>query len=212
MVETSAGRRSGSAPGDCGLARIGGFVRNPGGTYTGRPTRIRSLRRCQSWSLRRRVGACRPGSHPAPAFAGAGQHRRRPCPHPIREHPPWAPPSGAPVECYALAKLTTAASPRKPAWLLRKSRLRGGQTLATWIGHSCRYCRNQRRATAENMKHMSVRQTFFAATTVSIVAFSMAPASAQSLRYSNQGDLKSLDPYTLNETTTHSHLGQVYEG
>src|SRR5260221_12743630 len=105
-----------------------------------------------------------------------------------------------------------AASSRKPAWLLRKSRLRGGQTLATWIGHSCRYCRNQRRATAENMKRMSVRQTFFAATTVSIVAFSMAPASAQSLRYSNQGDLKSLDPYTLNETTTHSHLGQVYEG
>jgi peptide/nickel transport system substrate-binding protein len=32
------------------------------------------------------------------------------------------------------------------------------------------------------------------------------------LRYANQGDLKSLDPYTLNETTTHAHLGQVYEG
>jgi len=30
----------------------------------------------------------------------------------------------------------------------------------------------------------------------------MAPASAQTLRYANQGDLKSLDPYTLNETTT----------
>jgi peptide/nickel transport system substrate-binding protein len=28
------------------------------------------------------------------------------------------------------------------------------------------------------------------------------PASAQTLRYANQGDLKSLDPYTLNETTT----------
>ena len=40
----------------------------------------------------------------------------------------------------------------------------------------------------------------------------MAPASAQTLRYANQGDLKSLDPYTLNETTTHAHLGQVYEG
>jgi peptide/nickel transport system substrate-binding protein len=59
---------------------------------------------------------------------------------------------------------------------------------------------------------MSVRQTLLAATTVSIVAFTMTPASAQTLRYANQGDLKSLDPYTLNETTTHAHLGQVYEG
>src|ERR1700709_556896 len=58
---------------------------------------------------------------------------------------------------------------------------------------------------------MSVRQTLLAATTVSIVAF-MTPASAQTLRYANQGDLKSLDPNTLNETTTHAHLGQVYEG
>ena len=40
----------------------------------------------------------------------------------------------------------------------------------------------------------------------------MAPASAQTLRYANQGELKSLDPYTLNETTTHAHLGHVYEG
>jgi peptide/nickel transport system substrate-binding protein len=61
-------------------------------------------------------------------------------------------------------------------------------------------------------EQMSVRQTLLAATTVSIVAFTMTPASAQTLRYANQGDLKSLDPYTLNETTTHAHLGQVYEG
>src|SRR5258708_8785779 len=40
----------------------------------------------------------------------------------------------------------------------------------------------------------------------------MPPASAQALRYANQGELKALDPYTLNETTTHAHLGQVYEG
>ena len=57
---------------------------------------------------------------------------------------------------------------------------------------------------------MSVRQTLLAVTTVSLVAF--APASAQTLRYANQGDLKSLDPYTLNETTTIAHLGHVYEG
>ncbi len=59
---------------------------------------------------------------------------------------------------------------------------------------------------------MSVRQTLLAAATVSIVAFAMSPAPAQTLRYANQGDLKSLDPYTLNETTTHAHVGQVYEG
>jgi peptide/nickel transport system substrate-binding protein len=38
------------------------------------------------------------------------------------------------------------------------------------------------------------------------------PASAVTVRYANQGDLKALDPYTLNETTTISHLGHVYEG
>src|ERR1700680_129427 len=59
---------------------------------------------------------------------------------------------------------------------------------------------------------MSVRQTLLAATTVSIVAFAMSPVSAQTLRYANQGNLNSLDPYTLNETTTHAHIGQVYEG
>ena len=47
---------------------------------------------------------------------------------------------------------------------------------------------------------------------IAAAAFAMSPASGQTLRYANQGDLKSLDPYTLNETTTHAHLGQVYEG
>src|ERR1700694_5220342 len=59
---------------------------------------------------------------------------------------------------------------------------------------------------------MSVRQTLRAATTVSIVAFAMSPATAQTLRYANQGDLKSLDPYTLKETTTIAHHAHVYEG
>ena len=59
---------------------------------------------------------------------------------------------------------------------------------------------------------MPVRHTLFAATTMSIVALAIAPASAQTLRYANQGDLKSLDPYTLNESTTHAHIGQVYDG
>ena len=59
---------------------------------------------------------------------------------------------------------------------------------------------------------MQVRQALRAATILSAVAFAITPASAQTLRYANQGDLKSLDPYTLNETTTHAHLGQVFEG
>src|SRR6266481_8909188 len=59
---------------------------------------------------------------------------------------------------------------------------------------------------------MPVRHNLLAAAAVSIVAFAISPASSQTLRYANQGDLKSLDPYTLNETTTHAHLAQVYEG
>jgi peptide/nickel transport system substrate-binding protein len=61
-------------------------------------------------------------------------------------------------------------------------------------------------------EHMSVRQTLLAAATVTIVAFAMSPASSQTLRYANQGDLKSLDPYTLKETTTIAHHAHVYEG
>src|SRR6201986_4484843 len=57
---------------------------------------------------------------------------------------------------------------------------------------------------------MSVRQILCGA--ISAAAFAMPPASGQTLRYANQGELKSLDPYTLNESTTHAHLGQIYEG
>ena len=59
---------------------------------------------------------------------------------------------------------------------------------------------------------MSVRQSLLAATISLAVAFAMSPASSQTLRYANQGDLKSLDPYTLKETTTIAHHGHVYEG
>jgi peptide/nickel transport system substrate-binding protein len=61
-------------------------------------------------------------------------------------------------------------------------------------------------------EQMSVRQNLLAATIFSIVAFAIVPASAQTLRYANQGDLKSLDPYTLRESTTIAHHGHVYEG
>jgi peptide/nickel transport system substrate-binding protein len=59
---------------------------------------------------------------------------------------------------------------------------------------------------------MSVRRTLLAAAFLSIGSFVISPASAQTLRYANQGDLKSLDPYTLKETTTIAHHAHVYEG
>src|SRR6476620_5977225 len=43
-------------------------------------------------------------------------------------------------------------------------------------------------------------------------AASLTAASAATLRFAFQGDLKSLDPYSLNETFTHGVLGNVYEG
>jgi peptide/nickel transport system substrate-binding protein len=66
---------------------------------------------------------------------------------------------------------------------------------------------------------MVVRTRLIAAAARSLMAFLPAsllalawPASAQTLRYANQGDLKSLDPYTLRESTTIAHHGHVYEG
>src|SRR5215831_15606187 len=59
---------------------------------------------------------------------------------------------------------------------------------------------------------MPVRQNLLAATFVLVVAFAISPASSQVLRYANQGELKSLDPYTLKETTTIAHHAHVYEG
>lgn len=109
-------------------------------------------------------------------------------------------------------KLVVTALPRKPA------RRVGGITLA-WrldFGKLGRQYPPQLQNWADQsgeFEQMSVRQSLLAATAaLSILAFASVPASAQTLRYANQGDLKSLDPYTLNETTTHAHLGQVYEG
>src|SRR3984893_18424253 len=51
-----------------------------------------------------------------------------------------------------------------------------------------------------------------------ILAFAFAfvlfigQASAVTFKFAFQGDLKSLDPYSLNETFTHGVLGNVYEG
>jgi peptide/nickel transport system substrate-binding protein len=59
---------------------------------------------------------------------------------------------------------------------------------------------------------MSVRNVLCAAGFAVVLAFAISPASSQTLRYANQGELKSLDPYTLRETTTIAHHGHVYEG
>jgi peptide/nickel transport system substrate-binding protein len=60
-------------------------------------------------------------------------------------------------------------------------------------------------------EQMPGRLSLLAAATFSIVAFAISPAPAQTLRYANQGDLKSLDPYTLRETTTIAQHAHVYE-
>ena len=59
---------------------------------------------------------------------------------------------------------------------------------------------------------MTIHSKILAATAAVLLTGAALPAMAVTLRYANQGDLKSLDPYTLNETTTNAHLGHVYEG
>src|ERR1700746_500340 len=59
---------------------------------------------------------------------------------------------------------------------------------------------------------MSVSRSLFATALAGMLTLTVSPASSQTLRYANQGELKSLDPYTLNESTTSAHLGHVYEG
>jgi len=44
------------------------------------------------------------------------------------------------------------------------------------------------------------------------LALTTGQASAVTFKFAFQGDLKSLDPYSLNETFTHGVLGNVYEG
>ncbi|MFL5023005.1 MAG: ABC transporter substrate-binding protein, partial [Microvirga sp.] len=59
---------------------------------------------------------------------------------------------------------------------------------------------------------MTIRSKLLVASVATLMAGVAVPAMAVTLRYANQGDLKSLDPYTVNETTTNAHLGHVYEG
>jgi len=61
---------------------------------------------------------------------------------------------------------------------------------------------------------MRLKTVMAAALTAAALAWTglAAPASAATFRFAFQGDLKSLDPYSLNETFTHGMLGNVYEG
>ena len=56
----------------------------------------------------------------------------------------------------------------------------------------------------------NLKTAFFAAA-IALATFA-PPAQAATFRLAFQGDLKSLDPYSLNETFTHGMLGNVYEG
>ena len=53
--------------------------------------------------------------------------------------------------------------------------------------------------------------TAFLASALALASFT-GPVSAVTFKFAFQGDLKSLDPYSLNETFTHGVLGNVYEG
>jgi len=64
-------------------------------------------------------------------------------------------------------------------------------------------------ASREENSRMRLKTMLLAAA----VAMALAqPAAAATFRLAFQGDLKSLDPYSLNETFTHGMLGNVYEG
>ncbi|TMI99187.1 MAG: ABC transporter substrate-binding protein [Alphaproteobacteria bacterium] len=54
-------------------------------------------------------------------------------------------------------------------------------------------------------------KTALLAAALAVASFAQ-PAAAVTFRFAFQGDLKSLDPYSLNETFTHGVLGNVYEG
>ena len=56
----------------------------------------------------------------------------------------------------------------------------------------------------------NLKTALFAAA-IALASFAQ-PAAAATFRLAFQGDLKSLDPYSLNETFTHGMLGNVYEG
>ena len=60
------------------------------------------------------------------------------------------------------------------------------------------------------MKLSKIKTTLLASALV--LGVGMTPVSAETFKFAFQGSLKSLDPYSLNETFTLGFLGNVYEG
>src|SRR5713101_4192574 len=59
---------------------------------------------------------------------------------------------------------------------------------------------------------MKLRTAIFGLSLALALFSTVSSAQAAAFRFAFQGDLKSLDPYSLNETFTHGVLGNVYEG
>src|SRR5262249_34532292 len=75
-----------------------------------------------------------------------------------------------------------------------------------------RFRRTHRTAALLHEKRMRLPVAATALALTTAVATASVPASAATFRFGFQGDLKSLDSYTLNETFTLGLLGNVYEG
>jgi peptide/nickel transport system substrate-binding protein len=108
-------------------------------------------------------------------------------------------------------KLAIGATPRKPVYPLRNHACAAAKFWQHGTTITFGFASTKGRHSGE-FDHMPVRHTLLAAAFMSVAAFAISPASAQILRYANQGELKSLDPYTLRETTTIAHHAHVYEG
>jgi peptide/nickel transport system substrate-binding protein len=113
----------------------------------------------------------------------------------------------SPPNCWS-ALLHSGATWRVPCW---NGACAGRELWATWIDQPAEQSKITGMAVWRGSR-MSVSRSLFAATLAGMLALTVSPASSQTLRYANQGDLKSLDPYSLNESTTHAHLGHVYQG
>jgi peptide/nickel transport system substrate-binding protein len=85
-----------------------------------------------------------------------------------------------------------------------------GALLSWRLPEGCTWAKLQQPLVWNGEKHMAFKKLLAAA--VCALALTAGTADAKTFRYAFQGDLKSLDPYTLNETFTLGALGNVFEG
>src|ERR1700739_3039528 len=100
------------------------------------------------------------------------------------------PPSSA--ASVSIAAQRRGASWRVPCW---NGACTGRELWATWIDQPRRTIKNHGAGEWRGSR-MSVGRSLFAATLAGALALAVSPALIQTLRYANQGELKSLDPYT----------------